>query len=63
MLEAVEKTVSRSFLCLGFVASHSVVPVERFVCFTGQNAPSFGEDVWLCMCGVVDKNMPALLTF
>ena len=68
MLEAVEKTVSRSFLCLGFVVSQSVMPVERFVCFAEQNALSCGEDVLLCMCGCIlivfdNNNMPALLAF
>ena len=28
LLEAAEKTVSRSFLCLGFVVSQSVIPAE-----------------------------------
>ena len=30
-MEAAEKTVSRSFLCLWFVVSQSVMLVERFV--------------------------------
>ena len=55
MLEAVEKTVSRSFLCLGFVVSQSVMPVERFVCFAEQNALSCGGCMvvytLLYMCG------------
>ena len=51
MLEAAEKTVSRSFLCLDFVVSQSVMQVERFVFVAGQNALLCGEDVWLCMCG------------
>ena len=38
LLEAAEKTVSRSFLCLGFVVSQSVMPVEQFVHFAEQNA-------------------------
>ena len=69
MLEAAEKTVSRSFLRLGFVVSQSVMLVQRFVCFAEQNAMSCGEDVWLCMCGCIcvdfdnNNNMPALLTF
>ena len=29
MLEVAEKTVSRSFLCLGFVVSQSVMPAEQ----------------------------------
>ena len=29
------------------------MPVERFVCFAGQNALLCGEDLWLCMCGCV----------
>ena len=68
LLEAAEKTVSHSFLCLWFVVTLSVMLVERFVCFAEQNALLCGEDVWLCMCGclrvVCDKNsMPALLAF
>ena len=31
------KTVSRSFLCLGFVVSQSVIPVELFCCLAGQS--------------------------
>ena len=38
LLEAAEKEISRSFLCLWFVVSQSVMPVKRFVCFAGQNA-------------------------
>ena len=52
MLEAVERTVSRSFLCLWFVVSQSVMLVERLF-FAEQNALSCGEDVWLCMCACV----------
>ena len=68
MLAAAEKTVSRSFLCLWFVVSQSVILVEQLF-FAGQNALLCGEDVWLCMCACVrmgfDKrnNMPALLAF
>ena len=68
-LEAAEKTVSRSFLCLRFAVSQSITLVERFVCFAEQNALSCGEDVWFCMCGcicvVLDNNnyMLALLAF
>ena len=40
LLEAPEKTVGRSFLCLGFVVSQSVMPVEQFVYFVEQNALS-----------------------
>ena len=40
MLEAAEKEVSRSFLCLGFVVSQSVMPVELFVYLAEQNALS-----------------------
>ena len=40
LLEAAEKEVSRSFLCLGFVVSQSVMPVEQFVYFAEQNALS-----------------------
>ena len=45
LLEAAEKTVSRSFLCLGFVVSQSL-SVERLVCFAGQSA--FYVWWWLC---------------
>ena len=38
LLEVAEKTVSRSFLCLGFVVSQSVMPVELFVYIAEQNA-------------------------
>ena len=38
LLEAAEKTVSRSFLSLEFVVSQSVMPVEMFCCFAGQRA-------------------------
>ena len=38
LLEAAEKTVSRSFLCLVFVVSQSVMLVEQFVYFAEQNA-------------------------
>ena len=52
LLEAAEKTVSRSFLCLGFVVSQSVMPVERLF-FAEENALSCGEDLWLCMCACI----------
>ena len=52
LLEAAEKTVSRSFLCLWFVVSQSVMLVERLF-FVEQNALLCGEDVWLCMCACV----------
>ena len=48
LLEAAEKTLSRSFLCLGFVVSQSVMPVERFVYVAGQNALLCG-----CICVVL----------
>ena len=38
MLEAPEKTVSRSFLHLSFVVSQSVMPVELFAYLAEQNA-------------------------
>ena len=38
LLEAVEKEVSRSLLCLWFVVSQSVMPVELFVYLAEQNA-------------------------
>ena len=40
LLEDAEKTVSRSFLCLWFVVSQSVMPVELFVYLAEQNALS-----------------------
>ena len=52
MLEAAEKTVRRSFLCLGFVVSQSVMLVERLFS-AEQNALLCGEDVSLCMCACV----------
>ena len=67
MLEAAEKKVSRSFLCLWFVVSQSVMLVERLF-FAKQNALPWGEDVWLCMCGCIcmvfnNNKMPALPAF
>ena len=54
LLEAAKKRVSRSFLCLGFVVSQSVSHASQtVVCFAEQNALSFREDVWLCMCGCI----------
>ena len=45
LLEAAEKTVSRSFLCLGFIVSQSVI-VSRMAClFCGA------ECVVRCVCG------------
>ena len=38
LLEAAENTVSLSFLCLGFVVSQSVMPVELFIYLAEQNA-------------------------
>ena len=38
LLEAAEKEVSRSFLCLWFVVSQSVMQVELFVYLAEQNA-------------------------
>ena len=40
LLEAAENKVGRSFLCLWFVVSQSVMPVELFVYFAEQNALS-----------------------
>ena len=40
LLKAAEKKVSRSFLCLWFVVSQSVMPVELFVNLAEQNALS-----------------------
>ena len=39
-LQKGEQTVSRSFLCLWFVVSQSVMPVEPFVYLAEQNALS-----------------------
>ena len=39
-MEAAEKEVIRSFLCLWFVVSESVMPVELFVYLAEQNAYS-----------------------
>ena len=50
MLEAAEKTVSRSFLCLWFVVSQSVMLVERLF-FVEQNALSL-ERISGCVCVV-----------
>ena len=63
MLEAAEKTVSRSFLCLWFVVSKSVMLVERLF-FAEQNALSL-ERMCGCVCVVFDNNnnMPAFLAF
>ena len=62
LLEAAEKTVSRSFLCLGFVGSQSVMLVERLF-FAEQSALSL-ERMCGCVCVVFDNdNMPALLPF
>ena len=59
MLEAAEKTVSCSFLCLGFVVSQSVMPVELFCCFAGQSA------LWreCVVVYVIIIYMPALFAF
>ena len=38
LLEVAEKKGSRSFLCLWFVVSQSVMPVELFVYLAEQNA-------------------------
>ena len=38
LLEAAEKEVSCSFLCLWFVVSESVMPVKLFVYLAEQNA-------------------------
>ena len=48
-MKAAEKTVSRSFLCLLFIVSQSVMPAERLVSFAGQNVLWCAEDVWLCL--------------
>ena len=51
LLEAAEKTVSRSILCLGFVVSQSVMPVEQ-LCLS-RSRMRCREDLRLCMCGSV----------
>ena len=51
LLEVAEKTVSRSFLCLGFVVSQSVMLVE-WLFFAEQNALSL-ERMCGCVCVVV----------
>ena len=67
LLEAAEKTVSRSFLCLWFVVSQSVMLVKRL--FVSQNRMRRRvERMCGCVCVVVcvvfdNNNMPALLTF
>ena len=45
LLEAAEKTVSRSFLCLGSVVSQSVMPVELFN--VSPSTVRCRENVWL----------------
>ena len=40
LLEAAEKEVSRSFLCLWFIVNQSVMPVEQFVYLAEQKALS-----------------------
>ena len=69
LLEAAEKTVSHSFLCLGF-RREPVSHASRTVVFRRAECVVVGEDVWLCMCGCVyvvfdnnNNNMPALLAF
>ena len=52
LLEAAEKTVSRSFLCLWFVVSQSVMLVERLF-FRGAECVVVWRGVWLCMCARV----------
>ena len=58
LLEAAEKTVSGSFLCLGFV-SQSIMRVELFCCFAGQIA------LWreCVVVFVIIIDMPALFAF
>ena len=51
LLEAAENSVSRSFLCLWFVVSQSVMLVERLF-FAEQNALSL-ERMCGCVCVVV----------
>ena len=47
LLEAAEKTVSRSFLCLGFVVSQSVI-VSRTACL-------FCICICICLYRIVEK--------
>ena len=52
LLEAVEKTVSRSFLCLWFVVSQSVMLVERLF-FRGAECVVVWKGrvaVYVCLC-------------
>ena len=68
LLEAAEKTVSRSFLCLWFVVSQSVTLVERLFFRGAECVVVWRGCVWLCMCACVrvgfdNNNMPALLAF
>ena len=49
LLETAENTASRSFLCLLFVVSQSVMLVERLF-FRGAECVLCEEDVWLCIC-------------
>ena len=60
LLEAAEKTISRSFLCLWFVVSQSVMLVERLF-FRGAECVLCGEDVWLCMRACVRVGLDKLL--
>ena len=67
LLEAAEKTVSRSFLCLGFVMSQSVI-VSRTVVVPRSRMCCLLERMCGCVCVVAyvffdNINMPALLAF
>ena len=61
LLEAAEKTVSRSFLCLGFTVSQSVMLVERLF-FAERNALSL-ERMCGCVCVVVYVWFLIIITF
>ena len=68
LLKAAEKMVSRSFLCLGFVVSQSVMLVE-LLCVSRSRMHCCVERMCGCVCVVVyvwflmKNNMPALLAF
>ena len=51
LLEAAKRTVSRSFLCLGFVVIWSVMPAELscVICGGIVHAASVCEGVCVCM--------------
>ena len=52
LLEAAKMTVSRSFLCLGFVVSQSVIPAELSMCYMRRYSalPQVYVRVYACVC-------------